>query len=512
MTKNSSGNSEENRNQARNLAGSIGNAVLFEESIFETGQLLLFLIRRGTERFLCVTGPGEEISRAGFEGEQHTAGGSELTICSLSHSNAVALRKQVSWTVPVLIGTENSYGFGDRLGNAGPAHLRSVEKTKFRPILAQQSIRELERTRRTPGEVLDAASWAVFERGYREGFGADADHLKTPDHIDLMVEAGYTMFTIDPGEYVHDGAAEAADNSLEKLARQLPWQELEDDLDSFLERYDGRDIDLDGNLLTPGRREVLEGAVKYGRVISHTKLMCRHLESNWPGYPAEIELSVDETDSPTTPFEHYLIASELDRLGIRPVSLAPRFCGDFEKGIDFRGDLEQFRHEYGLHLAIAARFGGYKLSIHSGSDKFSVYEVIGSMDRGAVHVKTAGTSYLEAIRTVAQADPALFREILDFSRSRFDADRKSYHISDRLSAVPEAVELKDDGLAALLDDDDARQVLHVTYGSVLSGELPAAKGFKERLMRTLENHPELYEANLIRHFEKHLKPFEPLMR
>src|SRR5690625_6552761 len=83
------------------------------------------------------------------------------------------------------------------------------------------------------------------------------------------------------------------------------------------------------------------------------------------------------------------------------------------------------------YLSISEKFGGYKLSIHSGSDKFSVYRQIGSVSGGAVHVKTAGTSYLEALRTLAEVRPQLFLEILDFSMKRFETDRKSYQNSGR---------------------------------------------------------------------------------
>lgn len=74
--------------------------------------------------------------------------------------------------------------------------------THMKAVLAQQSIRELERTQRRPEEIMDAATWAVYQEGYEEGFGADADHLKTTADIDLMVAAGFAMFTIDPGEHV----------------------------------------------------------------------------------------------------------------------------------------------------------------------------------------------------------------------------------------------------------------------------------------------------------------------
>ena len=253
--------------------------------------------------------------------------------------------------------------------------------------------------------------------------------------------------------------------------------------------------------------DIYKGMVKYGNVLNHARKMTDYLNRTYPDHPAEFELSVDETDQPTTPFEHFLIGGELNRLGVELVSLAPRFYGEFEKGIDFKGDLDQFKKEYEQHLAIAERFGGYKLSIHSGSDKFSVYNVIGSLNSGAVHVKTAGTSYLEALRTIAQAKPKLFRDILEFSLKRFEEDKKTYHISADLKKIPVPARLKYEELVYLLDDNHTRQVLHVAYGSVLSGSEPHAENFKEELMYTLQKNEKLYENNLLEHFKKHLDPF-----
>ncbi|MEX1270119.1 MAG: tagaturonate epimerase family protein, partial [Balneolaceae bacterium] len=317
-----------------------------------------------------------------------------------------------------------------------------------------------------------------------------------------------TMFTIDPSDYVQDDVKSLTKISLESAYKNLPWDLLEDTSDSLLKRFTENPVKiLDDYHLNPTTEEVMQGMVKYGRVVTHTRKLADYLAKRWPDHPAELELSVDETQDPTTLFEHYLVASELNRLGVELVSLAPRFCGHFEKGIDFKGDLDQFRSEYIKHLAIAKLFGEYKLSIHSGSDKFSVYEVIGSLNMGTVHVKTAGTSYLEALRTIAEADPDLFREILKFSITRFQDDKKTYHISANPEQIPDPASLDTAGLKNLLDDNDARQVLHVAYGSVLSGSLPEAKTFKTRLMKVLEENEKLHEQNLIRHFEKHLDPF-----
>lgn len=480
-------------------------AKLYVNSIHEDNGDLFFMIKEGITKYLIVIMGGEN---SGFKGDQIEVDGKVALKCPLDHANAEALRERFEFTNAVLIGKSNSYGFGDRLGNAGPAHLRSVKGTDFKPILAQQSIRELERTNRTAEEVMDAASFSVFQEGYHEGFGADGDHLKTPADVDRMVKAGYTMFTIDPSAYVVNEVTDLSDDELHARVDDLPWKELKETKDELLKRILSSNVQLrTGFRIEPTETEVLQGMVKYGRVITHTKMMADYISSAYPDHPSELELSVDETEEPTTLFEHYLVASELYRLGVELISLAPRFCGDFEKGIDFKGDLDQFKREYEQHLAIADLFGGYKLSIHSGSDKFTVYKVIGSLNLGAVHVKTAGTSYLEALRALSVCNPELFRKIMSFSLKRFNDDKKTYHISADLSKIQDPASVSDEKLPDYLDDNHARQVLHVAFGSVLSGSLSEAKDFKKELMSSLEENEELYEGFLLRHFEKHLSPF-----
>lgn len=495
-------------NKCKEALDYFNNGRIYDASLHYKDGYCFFLIKDGLEKFLILMSDDSNLEDSGFDGEYIEIDSQKFLKCKLTHQNAKALRSRFDFTHPVLIGKADSYGLGDRLGNAGPAHLKAIWDSGFKPVLAQQSIRELERTNRTANEVLDAASWAVFQMGYTEGFGADADHLKTTDDIDRMVKAGYTMFTIDPSEYVVNEAMNMEIDELEESYRQLPWDDLDVQPEVQRAHYHRTSSPLNnGSILNPSEKEVLTGMVKYGNVIVHTKKMVDYLKETYPDHPAEIELSVDETDQPTSPFEHYLIAAEMKRLGIDLVSLAPRFCGDFEKGIDFKGDLEQFREEYELHLAIAEKFGGYKLSIHSGSDKFSVYEVIGSLDSGAVHVKTAGTSYLEAVRTIAQVNPDLFREILSFSLMRFEEDKKTYHISADVKQIPDPDKLEDNELVQLLDDNHARQVLHVAYGSVLAGSTSEKNKFKHRLMKSLAEYEDIYEKNLENHFINHLKPF-----
>ncbi|HKJ68512.1 MAG TPA: tagaturonate epimerase family protein, partial [bacterium] len=448
---------------------------------------------------------GEQIS------ETSLAGYSAVKLCELTHENAEALRSVFDFTNPVLVGVQNSYGLGDRLGLANPGHLRAIQELPLKPVLAQQSIRELERTHRTPDEVMDTASWAVFQEGYTAGFGADADHLKTTEDIDYTIKAGFTMFTFDPGDYVVNEADSLPAGELEARAKDNPWDELDDTLDECLQRYAEKRVEISPDFaIEPTRGDVLRGIIKYGAVIAHAVRLYQYLSDTYPDHPREVELSVDETESVTQPFEHYLVANELKRRGVELVSLAPRFVGDFEKGIDYKGDLNLFKQEYIKHLKIAEKLGPYKISIHSGSDKFSVYNVIGSLDRGFVHVKTAGTSYLEALRTIATVNPQLFREILDYSRELYPTEKRTYHVSADLDQVPSGDEISDEDLVVLFESPQvhARQVLHVTFGRVLTDKDDQGNyRFRDDILRTLREHEETHYRYLQNHFQRHFDPF-----
>src|SRR5947207_3326640 len=105
-----------------------------------------------------------------------------------------------------VLGLKKSFGFGDRLGLATPGHLAAAAKFDFAPIFAQQSIREMTRTNRTPEEVMRAAQSALDALGYTKTWGADADHLKTPEDVRRTSAAGFCFYTIDPSEHVSNGA------------------------------------------------------------------------------------------------------------------------------------------------------------------------------------------------------------------------------------------------------------------------------------------------------------------
>ncbi len=437
-----------------------------------------------------------------FSGEPSEIGGQVLLVAPLSAQNAAALRAQLPWLRPELLGHGTSAGLGDRVGLATPGHVRAVRAVGggIAPIFAQQSIRENARTGRNPQQVLDDATWGIFQESWQDGYGADADHLKTTDDIDSCLAAGYTFFTIDPGEHVDNRAESASPGELGELAAALP-RELQPDACGLL----GKTLSIEHLSLTFDELVLSKAAVKYGRAVGHVARMYRHLSEKADGRPFELEVSVDETDQPTSHAEHVYIASELKRLGVRWVSLAPRYVGSFEKGVDYIGDVAAFETDIAGHAAIARHFGPYKLSLHSGSDKFSIYPAAVRLTRGLVHLKTAGTSYLEALRTIAALDADLLLEIYVFARQRFEIDRATYHVSAKLERAPLPGQVSDP--RALLDQFDARQILHHTYGSVLTARNEQGQAhFHERLTALLQENAEAYAANLEKHFIRHLTP------
>ncbi len=379
----------------------------------------------------------------------------------------------------------------------------------MRVFLAQQSIREMDRTNRSPQEVMDDASWAVLQEGFREGFGSDADHLKNVEDIDRCLEAGFTLFTIDPGEHVVDRADGLCGTELDEQFEQVKWAELETTASDCLASYADKTVSLpDGVCLNIDKKQLCRAAVQYGPAVAHTVKLHRHLVRKRRADEFELEMSVDETDSPTSLAEHFYVASELSRLGVKPVSLAPRFVGDFEKGVDYKGDLQEFEQSLVGHVAIAKFVGPYKISFHSGSDKFSIYPIAARVAGELVHVKTAGTSYLEALRCIGQVEPQLFREILVFALERYDADKASYHVSAVSAKVPQLAQLQDSELMGVLDLFDGRQMLHVTYGSVLQAKnSDGSERFRARLLGALQRHEQEHYAIVRGHIDKHVVPF-----
>jgi hypothetical protein len=413
--------------------------------------------------------------------------------------------------MPQALGLSPSFGFGDRIGLATPGHVAAMQRAGqgIEPIFPQQSIREMARTQRSPEQVMRDALEAAGSAGWTGRIGADADHLKTTDDVDRTASAGFTFFTIDPSGHVDQHADDYTPDEVN--SRYLAGAPV-----AWMGRYVGRSVKLTtGATIEFDESTCRRAALKYGdaiaaaiRLAAHIRAVCEVRRQEF-----EIELSVDETEQPTSLAEHYIIAEQCLQHGVKLVSLAPRYIGQFEKGVDYKGDCAQLERSLEDHVAIADALGGYKLSLHSGSDKLSMYPAFARATRGRFHVKTAGTSYLEALRVAARHEPALFRRIVAFARDRYDADKATYHVSATLAGVPPEQAIPDDlelervylerwedvpagrGFTA-----PGRQILHCTFGSTLMHD-----ELGPLLRRLLERRPDAYRDILADHFARHLE-------
>ena len=413
---------------------------------------------------------------------------------------------------PSALGLAPSFGFGDRLGLATPGHVAALREAggAIRGIFAQQSIRELTRTNRTPEEVMQVAVDSLAAVDYAEPWSADADHLKTVDDVRRTMAAGFTFITMDPSDDVDQQADGYDPHTLAEKFAQIG------DFAPWFDHYRGRTVRLDAGLIEFTEETLVRAAVKYGKAMKRAMSLarCALAESARLGQPCELELSVDETAEPTTPAEHYIIAEQFRLADLPLASLAPRFVGHFEKGVEYKGDMAQLEATVRVHVEIAERLGPYKISFHSGSDKISMYSLLARLTKGRFHVKTAGTSYLEALRVAAQYDPSLFRHIVAFSRRHFDRDKASYCVSATVAGVP-CPETVDDPLELeriyLQRWEDVppgrgftaigRQILHCTFGSVLTDP-----HLGPALLQLVEDRPEEHREILRQHFVRHLRP------
>lgn len=458
--------------------------------------------------------PAAEALPAGLGGEATEANGGRLLIGPADRDSALALRTLIPWLRPRLVGPGTSVGTGDRLGLATPGHVAAFRANDgIAPVLAQQSARELGRTGRSFRDVLDAATFGALASGWREGYGADADHLKTLADVDAAIDAGFTMFTADPIELVPDLPADAPGRAIAAALSAVPWPALEDDLASFEARYAER-IDLDTGPLELPPSALRAAAARFGAAVVQIATMYRHLAAARESGSFEFEIAVDEVEHDTTPVDHVYLATELRRLGVRWVSFAPRFVGRFEKGIDYLGDRAAFEADVALHAAIARRLGPYKLGVHSGSDKFSIYAAVAAGTQGSVHLKTSGTSYLVALQTIAAVDAELMRRLWQVALETYATARASYHVSAALPNLPAPEALSARELAGLVDEPNTREILHVTYGAVLHGErasgneaATAQATLGNDVRRASWEHREAYWARLAGHIGRHLRPF-----
>ena len=458
-------------------------------------------IRDGILYFIASTGAGKHLYLScarsftpPFHGVQGKAGGLHLLKADLSADNARRLHEIFPFTAPVSLRTrKTTIGCGDRLGCATPGHIRAIAGYDAYPVLAQQSMRELTLTGRDYPGVVGDVTFLVFQEGFERGYGADGDHLKTIKDIDTALSAGMPMITLDLTEVMSAEPGSWSPGRIDAAFEKLDPAVMHHVEDTYV----GKTFTLPGATVAVDRTEARRCALMYWNALEFSRDVDRHLKEK-RGSAYDLEISIDETTSPTLPSHHLFIASELLRRDVAVSSLAPRFIGEFQKGIDYIGDVAEFERQFAVHCAIAQARGNYKISIHSGSDKISVYPAIGRHTGMRLHLKTAGTSWLEAVRVIAETDPGLFRRMLSRAFASFPDAAKLYHITADLTAIPEAETVPDSELSRYIEERNSRQLLHITYGGLL-GDPRIRADFFAVLARNEERHYEAVEAHIGRH-------------
>ena len=289
-------------------------------------------------------------------------------------------------------------GVGDRFAHQAKAQLQACvqlanDGVDIVPVW-NKSNREHDFIGSEPQSVFDAANAAVDSIGWDKGWHVDADHINM-ETVDKYLECS-DFFTIDVADYIG----------------QMPEENL---IVDFIDRHP----ELIGSVFIEGiekpfeisRVYVEEVAAKYLFAVQAAAKIYRHIELNKSEFIAEV--SMDETDLPQTPPELLIILAALADEDVKLQTIAPKFTGRFNKGVDYVGDLVQFEKEFNDDLAVIAhaisKYGlpeNLKLSVHSGSDKFSIYPIIGAALRrtgAGVHLKTAGTTWLEELIGLAEA-------------------------------------------------------------------------------------------------------------
>lgn len=405
-----------------------------------------------------------------------------------------------------------SIGTGDRFGKEASAQLQAVEMAGKEgvdlAIVWNKSHREHEIIHTDPMSVRLAADKAVKAAKWKGAYHVDADHINL-NSVDLFVDSS-DFFTLDVADYIGEKAPES-------------------DIDDFVKKNRA----YIGTLTIPGLKAPVEVTEQKIRQIAERYLFAvreagkiyRHLASVKGEGRFITEVSMDETESPQTPEEMIFILSAIAKEKIPAQTIAPKFSGRFNKGVDYVGDVEVFGREFSDDMAVIAwaveEFGmmrNLKLSIHSGSDKFSIYPYVRkAMEShgGGIHIKTAGTTWLEELIGLAESGGSglqIAKEVYRSAFSRYDELAAPYatviDIEKDLLPEPDVVDSwsGEEYASALRHDQSCkdynlhfRQLLHVGY--------KVASEMGERYLHALESNSEIVGKNVRENLlERHIRP------
>ncbi len=442
---------------------------------------IAFAAAKGREKFVGLARSGDLLPSPVFSADLPSGG--SVGLYPLTWENYVKL-KDVLRIAPTPYSRDASFGTGDRLGLVSAAHLRAMRSYPVFPVIAQQSPRELVRTQRSFKSVLLDAVMGVLESGYDGPFGADADHIKDEQYLIEGADAGYSMYTLDVSDWLRDASGLSTDG-LSETSKKI------------INEFGGTTVG--GYAFSSD--ELTKSALIYEKSMDHVREFNDILKSKLSAF--DIEVSIDEGSRDTTPEDHLFVAEYLHRASVKFDSLAPKFPGEFQKGIDYVGDMAALERSLNVHAELArqmacpepGRSGGYRLSLHSGSDKFSVYPMLGKATQGNFHIKTSGTSWLQAVKLIAAVDTGFLAELYDLCLENLAESKNAYHVNITREDFP--TQLPAD-VIGFFEQPDVRQLFHISYGVLLDN----AGG---RIFETLRSNEAKHYDFVAEHIERHLQ-------
>lgn len=494
---------------ARDLSAELSGLALFPNSLSRLpGTAAVLGAQEGwQQRLVVLTGQADE--GGGFDRQpvfEARRDEIRLRVYDATPELVLSLREHLPWLRPRTNPGGPGFSTGDRIGLATPAHVRALEGSSFFPCLAQQSSAENKATGRSWETVLSDVLFGVLREGWRGGFGADADCLRTEQEVEAAAAAGYVRFTIDLGHF----AREVGNLDRKELGRR--FVEVEQSVpgaDGWRRRYLGRSFELQlgfrKQAIVFDEKTFLVTMLKYGKAFERMRRMCAAVGRFRRGKPYEIEVSFFSSGERTTPHEHLFVALQAAEEGYAVAAVAPRFVGEFRKGLDYKGSPSKLARNMALHAAVARSINGHSISIHSASDKFAIYPYIGEACNGNFHIKTSGTSYLEALRAVARLDRALFEAIVVEALDGWQSDASAYDFTIDTSVLPEPQRLDDTELEEhYLGWYQGRHLLCESHGRILGGN----RALKRRLLGLLSANEALHHALIRDHLKRHINLLE----
>ena len=405
-----------------------------------------------------------------------------------------------------------SFGIGDRFCHQGKPQLAALIKAKEQGLditpVWNKSHREHTIIGTSPVDTRKEADDAVRAYGWEGSYFVDADHIGL-NNVDGFIEPS-DFFTLDVADYIGKTADKA-------------------DVNSFVQKhkkYIGS-LAIDGidETFNISEEQIKAIADKFLLAVKQAGKIYRHIAAAKGTDNFITEVSMDETDQPQTPVEMFFILAAIADEGIPAQTVAPKFTGRFNKGVDYVGNVRGFAKEFEEDVVVVAfavkEFGlpeNLKLSIHSGSDKFSIYgpiaKALKKFDAG-LHIKTAGTTWLEELIGLAMAAPdglSIAKEVYAGALSRMDELCGPYETvididREKLPTAQEVDKWDGERFASALRHDQSCEHYNINFRQLLHVAYKVAAEMGTRFSDALDKYEDIIAENVTENiYERHIRP------